>query len=189
MEREKPIRAEIFWVLRAQVGDRAAFDSLFEWSERLLRPHLRAIVRDAAAVEDVLQNVFLIVYRKIEWLDDPSLFRPWLFRIATREALKYRRRQSDRREDQFDETVGGSSQQVEYELSDSVLSSQAVQSLEDVPAESRAVLNLHYLEEMSIGETAQVLGIPVGTAKSRLARGIQKLKALLNERPLKGMLL
>jgi RNA polymerase sigma-70 factor (ECF subfamily) len=78
---------------------------------------------------------------------------------------------------------------VENQLSNSVLSGQAVRSLEDVPAENRAVLNLHYLEEMSIGETAQVLGIPVGTAKSRLARGIQKLKSLLNERPLKGMVL
>jgi RNA polymerase sigma-70 factor (ECF subfamily) len=159
MDHENPIRAELFWVLRAQVGDRAAFD------------------------------VFLIIYRKIEWLDDPALFRPWLFRIATREALKYRGRQSERREDQFDESLGGSSRQVEKQLSNSVLSGQALRSLEDVPAESRAVLNLHYLEEMSIGETAQVLGIPVGTAKSRLARGIQKLKSLLNERPLKGMVL
>jgi DNA-directed RNA polymerase specialized sigma24 family protein len=107
MDREKPIRAELFWVLRAQVGDRAAFDLLFEWNERLLRPHLQAIVRDAAAVEDILQNVLLIIYRKIEWLDDPALFRPWLFRIATREALKYRRRQSERREDQFDESFDG----------------------------------------------------------------------------------
>ena len=85
-----PTRLEVFWVLRAQVGDREAFDPLFHWCERLLRPHVYAIVREPAAVEDILQNVFLAIYRNIRWLNDPDHFRPWVFRIATREALRYR---------------------------------------------------------------------------------------------------
>ena len=184
-ERPKPI--EVFWVLRAQVGDREAFDPLFQWCERLLRPHVFAIVREPAAVEDILQNIFLTIYRKIRWLNDPDLFRPWVFRIATREALRYRRVHSDRREDHFDEAFAGAS--PEDGLANAVLSEQALRSLEDVSAESRAILSLHYLEDLSISEAAAILGIPVGTAKSRLARGIQKLKSLLTSEPLKGRVL
>lgn len=170
---ERPKAIEVLWVLRAQVGDRQAFDPLFQWSERLLRPHIHAIVRDRAALEDVLQNVFLTVYRKIQWLNDPDLFRPWIFRIATREALRYRRLNSDRREDPFDEAFAGVS--PAGGLSNAVLSEQTLRGLADVSAESRAILSLHYLEDLSISEAAAILGVPVGTAKSRLARGFRNL--------------
>ena len=174
MGEEKQSRVASFWVLRAQMGEREAFDRLFEWSERRLRPHLRHIVRDPAAVEDVLQEVYLTIFRKIYWLRDPALFQPWLFRIATREALRHRRRQEGRREDPLEEAVSGGSN--ERRRTAELLSEQALRLMEEVSATSRAILSLHYLEDLSIEEAAGLLGIPVGTAKSRLARGIQKLR-------------
>jgi RNA polymerase sigma-70 factor (ECF subfamily) len=164
-------------VLRAQLGEREAFERLFEWNERLLRPHLRRILRDEAAVEDVLQEVFLTVYRKIYWLRDPELFRPWLFRIATREALRFRRRSVGRREDPLEAAISATSE--EGRQTAALLTRQALRAMEDVSAASRAILSLHYLNDLSIEEAAALLGIPVGTAKSRLARGIQKLREVM----------
>src|SRR5579872_2238088 len=174
MREEKQSRAVSFWVLRAQMGEREAFDYLFEWAERLIRPHVRHIVRDPAAAEDVLQDVYLTLYRKIYWLRDPELFQPWLFRIATREALRFRRRIAGRREDPLEDGFRGVSD--EGRRTSALLSEQALRLLEDVSAVSRAILSLHYLQEMSIEEAAAMLEIPLGTAKSRLARGIQKLR-------------
>jgi len=176
---EKPTQNETLWVLRAQVGDREAFGQIFLWSERLLRAHIMSILRDPAAVEDVLQEVFLTIYRRIKWLRDPNLFRPWVFRVGTREALRFRRRHFDRREDPLDLEVGSVS--GESRLVAGLLSKEVLLRLEAVSAESRAILSLHYLEDMSISEAADILGVPVGTAKSRLARGIRKLKALLTK--------
>ncbi len=177
MPEEKQTRTESFWVLRAQLGDREAFDHLFEWSGRLLRPHLRHIVPDPDAVEDVLQEVYLTIFRKLYWLRDPDLFRSWLFRLATREALRYRRRSIGRMEDPLEDAASGASDESRRVAA--LLSEQALSKLADVSAVSRAILSLHYLEDMSIEDAAAVLGIPVGTAKSRLARGIQKLREAL----------
>ena len=174
MREDKQSRIASFWVLRAQMGEREAFDRLFEWSGRILRPHIRHIVRDPAGVEDVLQEVYLTVYRKVYWLRDPDLFQPWLFRIATREALRFRRRHDGRREDPLDEAMAGAPD--EHRRNSELLTEQALRLLEDVSAVSRAILSLHYLQDLSIEEAAALLGIPVGTAKSRLARGIQKLR-------------
>ncbi len=186
MGQDETTRTETLWVLRAQVGDREAFDHLFLWSERFLRPHIRNIVRDTAATEDVLQNVFLTIYRKIRWLQDPELFRPWLYRIATRSAIDYRRKHTAYREEPLDDLTLAA--RTEINPLRQLMAGEALRNMDGISVESRAILSLHYLEEMSIDEAAAVLGIPVGTAKSRLARGIQSLKSLLRRKSGKGAL-
>src|SRR4051812_79904 len=80
-------------VLRAQVGDRAALDELFQAVQAPLFCYLRGLTGDAHLAEDALQEVFLRVYRKLGWLREAGLFRPWCYRIATREALRRLRRE------------------------------------------------------------------------------------------------
>ncbi|HEX2062684.1 MAG TPA: sigma factor, partial [Thermoanaerobaculia bacterium] len=70
-------------VLRAQSGDREAFDALLRV---IAPPLLRYVVRvtgDAALAEDVVQDTLVAIVRKITWLNDPSLFRAWAYRIAS----------------------------------------------------------------------------------------------------------
>lgn len=79
-------------VLRAQSGDREAFDALLrEIGPPLLR-YASRVTGDAALAEDVVQETFITIIRKIAWLNDASLFRAWAYRIASREAFRLLRK-------------------------------------------------------------------------------------------------
>lgn len=155
-------------VLRAQSGDREAFDALLaEIAPPLLR-YVTRLTGDATLAEDVVQETLIAVVRKIEWLTDPSLFKAWAFRIASREAfrqLKKRKRYVEPVESGF-EDVSVDPWQRERLLA----------SLDRLSPAARAVITLHYLEEMPLSEVAAVLDLPPGTVKSRLAYGLAQLR-------------
>ena len=163
-------------VLLAQSGDRAALEELFESIQSPLGRYVRAATGDSALAEDVLQEVFILIYRKLYWLRDPELFRPWAYRIASREVVRQLKRRR-RWPEQFDEDTGperlaaGTTGALDHELT-----GRLPELLSRVSPASRMVLVLHYLDEMPLAEVADVLGLPVGTAKSRLAYGLAALR-------------
>ncbi|HEX6177762.1 MAG TPA: sigma factor, partial [Thermoanaerobaculia bacterium] len=75
-------------VLRAQSGDRGAFDELLQRVDDSLLRYITTITCGRAPAEDVLQDVLIVIVRKIVWLRDPDLFRAWAFRIASRAAFR-----------------------------------------------------------------------------------------------------
>ena len=168
-------------VLRAQSGDIGAFEALHRRLAPSLLRHLRHIVQDGALAEDLLQDVFVVAFRKLGWLRDPASARPWLYRVATREALRRIRRGRRRSEwqltaedwDRIQQRAG--LERIERDLT----GEQARQAIGDLPPLSRAVLSLHYLEEMPLPVVAALLEVPLGTAKSRLAAGLDRLRVLL----------
>jgi RNA polymerase sigma-70 factor (ECF subfamily) len=166
-------------ILRAQAGDRPAFEELLVSFQGSLFSYLTSLVRDRHLAEDVLQEVFVIVYRKLKWLRDPELFRPWLHRIATREAFhalrKSRRGPPSVAEDVLPEVA----EPVQEEPPDPELLARLPELVEDVSPASRAVLLMHYEQQMTLVEIAQALGLSVGTVKSRLHYGLQLLRKRL----------
>ena len=76
------------WVLRAQCRDREALEMLLGSVQPSLRRYLCGVV-GATDADDLLQDVMVIVIRKLGDLDDPQYFRPWTFRIASREAFRH----------------------------------------------------------------------------------------------------
>jgi len=164
---------EMQWVLRAQCGDREALERLLASVQPSLRGYLSALAGRADA-DDLLQDVMIIVIRKLGGLEDPQVFRPWAFRIASREAFRHVRKRRIR--------VG----RHDTELSLDDLAMPAVRPSEELlerllaadslsPA-SRAVLILHFKEDLSLPEVAAILDIPLGTAKSRLAYGLASIR-------------
>jgi RNA polymerase sigma-70 factor (ECF subfamily) len=161
------------WVLRAQCGDRDALELVLRSVQPALRRYLAGLVGDGDA-DDILQDVLLIVARKLYWLEQPELFRAWAFRIASRAAfrhLKKRKRWTETTVDQavLDDVAAPDSCPPDdrtLELLDSAALSPA----------SRAVLVLHFREEMPLAHVAAVLEIPLGTVKSRLAFGLKTLR-------------
>lgn len=168
---------EVYWVLRAQSGDAEAFDSLLSTVQMPLYRYIFSLVREQHLAEDILQEVFIRIYRKIGWLREPELFRSWAYQIATREAFRHLKRERKWSEQVRDETtlkmvpVLPSREEFAAELVERLPRLIAILS----PA-SRAVIELYYLHEMSLNETAAVLDIPVGTVKSRLAYGLEALR-------------
>jgi RNA polymerase sigma-70 factor (ECF subfamily) len=169
---------EMQWVLRAQCSDREALELLLRNVQPSLRRYLSGLAGTTDA-EDLLQDVLIILIRRIGTLDNPHLFRPWAFRIASREAFRHlkKRRLWHGRHD------------VEADLEDlptrhTPLSGDLLPELlatETISPASRAVLILHFQEELPLVEVAAILDIPLGTAKSRLAYGLDSIRQHLKE--------
>ena len=169
-------------VLRAQAGDIEAFDGLFRRYGPLLLKHLQYVLRDDSLAEDVLQDTLILMYRKLKWVRDPASVRPWLYRVATREALRALDRRRRRAESPLDESPQLTSASLEHLLDRSLLGRAGREEVARLPPASRAVLSLHYLEAMPLADVAGVLGIPIGTVKSRLAAGLDRLRQTIGAR-------
>ncbi len=166
-------REEYLLVLRAQTGDREALDHLFRRIQVPLLRHLLLVTRNPADAEDVAQQVFLQVHRKLAWLRDPALFRPWLYRIATRQAVTLVSRRRSKGEEELFE-MAATAAPVER----SMAFEEVRRKIEHLPAATRAVVSLHYIDGYTLEEAAAILGVPLGTAKSRLWAGVTRLRKL-----------
>jgi RNA polymerase sigma-70 factor (ECF subfamily) len=170
---------EAQWVLRAQCDDREALDLLLRSVQPSLRHYVAGLVGSVDA-DDVLQDVLIIVARKPYWLEVPELFRAWAFRIASRAAFRHLKKRKRWSEPLVDESaldeVAAPEAAVPDEAVRGLLTSAALS-----PA-SRAVLVLHFQEEMPLAHVAAVLEIPIGTVKSRLAFGLKALRRQLGEK-------
>lgn len=164
---------EIRWVLRAQTGDHEALDALLRSVQEPLYRYIVSLVSSRTLAEDILQEVFLLLYRKLRWLREPELFRPWAYRIATREAFKHLKRERRWSDQAVDET---SLEEMPVPPRDTLTPELIAQLVAQVSPASRAVLVLHYLHDMPLGEVADVLGVALGTVKSRLAYGLEHLR-------------
>jgi RNA polymerase sigma-70 factor (ECF subfamily) len=166
-------REETLLVLRAQTGDREALDRLFQRVEVPLLRHLTLITRNPDDAQDVAQQVFLLVYRKLAWLRDPALFRAWLYRIAARQAIAYLSRRRARGEDPLFEMA-----QAAIPMEQSMTFDEVRRKIDGLPPAARAVVALHYIDGYTLEESSAILGIPLGTAKSRLWSGVTRLRKL-----------
>ena len=176
MERSKQ---EIRWLLLAQAGDRDAFDRLLRLVQEPLYRYIVSLVGSRVLAEDILQEVFILIYRKLRWLREPELFRPWAYRIATREAFKHlkcERRWSDA---SVNESALAELPAPPRDAFTEEFLTELPQMVSRISPASRAVIVLHYLNEMPLGEVADVLGIALGTVKSRLAYGLDCLRKQL----------
>lgn len=158
-------------VLLAQTGDRAALEQLLRNSHALLRRYITGLA-SADLVDDILQETSIQLFRKLPFLREPAVFNAWTLRIASRIAVTHLKRThrwqplDDSLLGTFtpDPNLGGPPDAGFLDL------------LDHVSPASRAVLLLHYQHDLSLEETAAILDIPVGTAKSRLHYGVATLR-------------
>jgi RNA polymerase sigma-70 factor (ECF subfamily) len=161
------------WVLRAQCDDRDALEALLRSVQPSLRRYLCRLAGTTDA-DDLLQDVLVIVVRRLGSLDDPKLFRPWLFRVASREAFRHIRKrrlwQGRHEEDAHLDDLPMLETRPSGELLRELLAADTISPM------SRAVLILHFEEELSLPEVAAILDIPLGTAKSPLGYGLRSIR-------------
>lgn len=162
-------------ILRAQQGDRAALDALLREHQAGLHRYLVTLLGDRMTADDVLQETLFRIARKLQWLAEPRYFRTWAFRIASREAYRVL---AGQRETVPLEDVELAVEPQPLSAFELVTVREAVTTLS--PA-SRGVVALHYLEEMPLAEVADVLDLPLGTVKSRLAYGLAQLRKTLKD--------
>lgn len=167
---------ETAWVVRAQCGDRNALELLLRRVQPPIHRYVSRIVGSTSA-DDVTQEVLIAIARKLGWLVEPRVFRAWMFRIASRAAFTQLRRHRRQAEDPLgDDVLDGADALPAPPASPD---SERLRELLDSSAlspRSRAVLLLHFQEEMPLAEVAAVLELPLGTVKSRLAFGLKTLR-------------
>ena len=170
---------EAQWVLRAQCDDREALELLLRSVQPSLRRYIAGLI-GADDADDVLQDVLVLVSRKLYWLEVPELFRAWAFRIASRAAFRHLKTRKRWSATLVDDTVLD-----EVAAPDAAVSDEVLRELLNSPAlspASRAVFVLHFQEDMPLAHVAEVLEIPIGTVKSRLAFGLKALRRQLADK-------
>jgi RNA polymerase sigma factor (sigma-70 family) len=171
-------REDEWLVVRCQLGERPAFDELIErWHEPLWK-YVRRLTGDDEAAKDTAQDVWLRVLRGIGRLRDGSKLRPWLFGIARRAAMDRLREQYATPITSEVDVAAIATADTPIELEEELRTMQL--ELSRLPVIEREALTLYYLQELSLVEVAEVLGVPVGTVKSRLFRARHLLRRELD---------
>jgi RNA polymerase sigma-70 factor (ECF subfamily) len=165
------------------------FSELVSRYERELYNYLRRFLSDAAMAEDVFQTTFLQVHLKRDLFESGRKFRPWLYTIATNQAIDAQRRNRRHQRLSLDQarTAGGEDVGALMEVVATQDSSpfEAVESKEraewiraavaGLPDPLQSAVKLVYFQGMKYRDAAQVMSVPVGTVKSRLHSAIQRL--------------
>lgn len=189
MGQKQPVSDERLLIKYRDSGDRELFEMLVRRYEHELFNYLRRYLGNAEMAEDVFQATFLQVHLKCEQFEAGRRFRPWLYTVATNQAIDARRRNRRHQMVSLDRDGGGEGEEVgrlvnlltsndedPFDRMDTLERQQNVQeTLDELPEHMHAVVQLVYYNGMKYREAAEVLSIPVGTVKSRLHAAISKL--------------
>jgi RNA polymerase sigma-70 factor (ECF subfamily) len=166
---------------RARRGDHDAFASLIDARLARLDAAARLIVRDPELARDAVQEALIRAWRDLPGLRDADRFDAWLHRLTANAALDLIRRRKRRViEVQLTALHAPATADVAGTLADRQLLDQALARLD--PGH-RAVVALHYLLGMPLPEVAAALGIPLGTAKSRLHYALAAMRTSVGAVP------
>jgi len=155
--------------------DRGAVELLVRRHQSAVRNFMRRLARnDNERANDLAQETFIKMYQGLHSYRGSARFTTWLFRIAYHTFLNDQRGQHA--SDEFNEDEHGS---VADTAADAAAAIDVDRALERLPVRQRAVFDLHYKKGMTHSEIAEALELPLGTIKSDLVRGHEKLKEWL----------
>jgi RNA polymerase sigma-70 factor (ECF subfamily) len=166
-------------------GDRRAFETLYDrYASAVFGLALRTL-RDRESAEEAVQEVFWRVWQRSQSFDRSRSFKPWLFGIAHNYCIDELRRRRARPQPVYedDEHPVLSSIADDADVSEAALGSEqrriVMTALEQLPTEQRQALELAYFSGLTQQEIAARLGNPLGTIKTRMRLGLQKLRGIL----------
>ncbi len=167
-------------ILALQSGDLEALGALYDRHRQLVYRTAFGITGDDEAAADLLQDVFLRLYRFAHRIDARRPLEPWLYRMTANLAyswLKRRKRWMRPLEDLADWFSGLSrGRSLQQRVERDAEAERVQQAILKLPPQQRGVVVMYYINDLSLQEIADVLGIPVGTVKSRLHYGRRALR-------------
>jgi RNA polymerase sigma-70 factor (ECF subfamily) len=176
--------------------DRAAFDELVHRYEGELYGYLRRYVRDADLAQDIFQGTFIRLFEKAGSFDERRAFRPWLYSIATHlavDTLRKLRRSAAASFDHPETAAEGDDEGAAIErlpaptptpFEGAVATERREwtrQAVDRLPEHLRVAVILVFFQGLKYSEAADVLGLPLGTLKSRIHAAIRKLDEAWHE--------
>jgi len=164
---------------RVLSGDVQMFELIMRrHNERIYRT-VRAILRDEAEAEDAMQAAYLHAYQHLRDFEGRASFATWLTRIAIHEALGRRRRGLRVAPDEQEPDLPAPARSPEEGAADVETRELLARAIDALPKHFRVVFVLRQVQELSIEETAECLGIPAATVKTRLHRARALLRRTL----------
>lgn len=164
-------------VVRAQRGDKGAYALVATDIANRFLAVARRILRDIDLAEDATQQALLAIWQDLPQLRDPARFEAWSYRLLVRACYGERRRQRRWAPNLWllpiDEPA------ADGDLSSVVLRDELERGFRRLSVDHRAVLVLHHYLDLPLDGVADILGIPVGTAHSRLHHAMRGLRAAL----------
>ena len=169
---------------RAAAGDMPAFEELYERHHRRVYSLCLRMTGNTAEAEDLAQEAFIQLYRKIGSFRGESAFTTWLHRLTVNQVLMHFRKRGVKFEQTTDDgdvptqVVAGTENPNQMPIVDRIALDRAIAAL---PPGYRAVFVLHDIEGHEHEEIARLLGCSVGTSKSQLHKARMKLRTLLRQ--------
>lgn len=166
-------------------GDRHAFETLYDRYAPAVFGLALKMLGEREAAEEAVQEIFWRIWQRAKSFDRRRAFAPWLFGIAHNYGIDELRRRRARPQPVYedDEHPVLSSIADDADVSEAALQSEqrrvVVQALRELPREQREALELAYFGGLTQQEIAARLGNPLGTIKTRMRLGLQKLRSIL----------
>jgi RNA polymerase sigma factor (sigma-70 family) len=178
---------------RAKDGDLNAFEELFRETYGSIYSFVSYMMGKEEA-KDITQEIYMKVWKSLKGLSSSTSFVPWLYRIATNTCHDWARRKRSGKVLSMDGGIklyGTEDEELEFQVKDKSNLEEDFERIEvlemvkrevgNLPDIYKSVVIMHYLEGMEVGDIAKALGIPRGTALSRLARAREILKQRLRK--------
>jgi RNA polymerase sigma factor (sigma-70 family) len=163
---------------RAMAGDHDAFSELARASIARLYAAARLILRDDVASEDAIQETLIAAWRDLSALRDPDRFDAWLHRLLVRAC--YREAQRGRRRWTVEREVRPARMAESDPAIDLAARDELERGFQRLDADQRTVIVLHHYLGLTMDEVATAMGVPPGTARSRLHRATREMRAALD---------
>lgn len=170
-------------VVQLKEGSLEALGLIYDRHRQLVYRTALAITGDSEAASDLLQDVFLRLFRFAKNIDPLRPLEPWLYRMTTNQAydwVKRRKRLPRPLEDLAEWLVGPGKNRPDEMIEKYAEWHELQRAITALPFAQRVVIVLYYLNDLSLQEVADILDIPIGTAKSRLHYGRLALRRSLD---------
>ncbi|MDP4090262.1 MAG: RNA polymerase sigma factor [Bacillota bacterium] len=169
---------------RMSDGYEDAFERIYSMYMNKVYNTARMMTEDEKAAEDILQEVFIIIYKKIYKLKHAEAFESWLYRITVNCCNNYFKKRKSTvvtEDDKLADVIGADTGQTPgEELISRETNDEIYKAVNTLPGKYRECIILYYYSEMSIAQIADVLDCSAGTVKSNLFKAKKALKKKLN---------
>ncbi|HSH65870.1 MAG TPA: sigma-70 family RNA polymerase sigma factor [Bacteroidia bacterium] len=180
-EKVNEFDAELLAKFRQEETRNYAFNMLVREYQKRLYWHIRKILIDHDDTNDVLQNVFIKVWRNLEGFKGESQLYTWLYRIATNESITFLNQKKKRAGIPLDEASGflGVSLQSDSLFKGDDIQAKLQKAILTLPDKQRIVFNMKYFDNMKYEEMSTILETSVGALKASYHHAVKKIESYL----------
>lgn len=156
------------------------FDDIVKQYSGILYNHIRKMIGNDEDSKDILQEVFISVYKKIDGFREESSLKTWLFRIASNKTIDFLRREKRFKAEELPETLNAKSNPLKY--TERSLKKELINiALSKLKDEEREIVILKELDGFTFKEIAEIKDLPENTVKTKLYSSLKKLRKIILE--------